>query len=137
MDKGYNSTAAILEDIQNLPIVAESLQKSNMYIAPNYNFLYSRKTTANTSMSSSKGYDLNQKIHIGMMEVLDELNPTLEQTIKTIATFEFPQSAVSHISITNQSYVSLSDKTDVEVNLVESESKDILIAPAIDEEAQK
>ena len=54
-----------------------------------------------------------------MMEVLEDLNPTLEQTIKTIATYEFSQSAVS------QSYVSLSDKTDVGVNLLESESKDI------------
>ena len=57
--------------------------------------------------------------------------------MNTIATNEFPQSAVLHISSTNQSYVSLSDKTDLEVKLVESESKDILIAPAIDEEAQK
>ena len=97
LDKGYNSTAALLEDIQNFPIVAEFLQKSNMYIAPNYNFLYTRKTTTNTSMSCSKGSDLNQKIHIGMMEVLEDLHPTLEQTIKTIATYEISQSAVSHI----------------------------------------
>ena len=107
LDKGYNSTAALLEDIQKFPIVAEFIQKSNLYIAPNYTFLYTRKTTANSPMSSSKGCDLNQKIHIGMMEVLEDLNPTLEHTIRTIATFEFPQSAVSHISSTNQSYVSL------------------------------
>ena len=104
MEKGYNSTAALLEDIQNFPIVAEFLQKSNMYIAPNYNFLYTRKTTANNSMSGSKASDLNKQIHIGMMEVLEDLTPTLEQTMTTIATNEFPQSAVLHISSTNQSY---------------------------------
>ena len=72
-------------------------------------------------MESSKLSDLNQKIHIGMMEVIDELIPEMDKTIRTIANFEFPQSSVSAISQTNQSYVSLSDKTDVEVNLVENE----------------
>ena len=72
MDKVYNSTAALLEDIPNLPIVVKFLQKSNLYIAPNYNFLYTRKTTANNSMSGSKESDLNQQIHIGMMEVLED-----------------------------------------------------------------
>ena len=88
-------------------------------------------------MSGSKASDLNKQIHIGMMEVLEDLTATLEQTMNTIATNEFSQSAVLHISSTNQSYLSLSDKTDLEVNLVESETKDILVAPAIDEEAQK
>ena len=72
-----------------------------------------------------------------MMDVMDELIPEIDERIRTIATFEFPQSSVSDISQTTQSYVSLSEKTDVEVNLVENETKDILIAPAIDEEAQK
>ena len=137
MDKSYNSTAALLEDIPNLPIIAEFIQKFNMYIAPNYNFLYTRKTPVNNLVSCSKKGDLNQHIHTGMMDVLDQLPATLDQTLSTIATNKFPHPAVLQISSTNQSYVSLSDKTDLEVNLVESETKDIFVAPAIDEEAQK
>ena len=72
-----------------------------------------------------------------MMEVLDDMSATLDQTLHEIATNVFPHPAVLQISNTNQSYVSLSDKTDLEVNLVESKTKDILVAPAIDEEAQK
>ena len=120
MDKCYNSTAALLEDIPNLPVIAEFIQRSNMYIAPNYNFLYTRKTTNNKSMPCSKKGNLNQQIHIGMMEVLDDLPATLDQILNKIATNEFPHPAVLQISNTNQSYVSLSDKTDLEVNLVES-----------------
>ena len=54
MDKCYNSTAELLEDIPNLPVIAEFIQMSNMYIAPNYNFFYARQTTNNKSMSSPK-----------------------------------------------------------------------------------
>ena len=39
------------------------------------------------------------------------------------------QSAINYVSLTNNS--------NIEVNLVESDQKDILIAPAIDEDAQK
>ena len=39
MDKCYISTAELLDDIPNLPIIAEFMQMSNMHIAPNYNFL--------------------------------------------------------------------------------------------------
>ena len=88
-------------------------------------------------MLCSKKGNLIQQIHIGMMEVLDDLPATLDQTLNKIATNEFPNPAVLQISTTNQSYVSLTDKTDLKVNLVESETKDILVAPAIDEEAQK
>ena len=78
-------------------------------------------------MSSTKKGKLNQKIHIGMMEVLEDMPAPLDQTFTAIATNEFPQPAVlQQISNTSQSYVSLSDKTDLEVNLVESETKDIL-----------
>ena len=135
MDKCYNSTAELLEDIPNLPVIAEFIQMSNMYIAPNYNFLYTRQTTNNKSMSIPKKGKLNQKIYIGMMEVLDDMPAPLNQTLTEIATNEFPHPAVLQISHTSHSYVSLSDKTVLEVNLIESETKDILVAPAIDEEA--
>jgi hypothetical protein len=41
------------------------------------------------------------------------------------------------LSQTNQIYVSIDDKTDLDVNLIKSDKKDILLAPALDEEAQK
>ena len=64
--------------------LSKFIQKSNMYIAPNYNFLYTRKTTNNNSMLCSKKGNLNQQIHIGMMEVLDDLLATVDQTLNKI-----------------------------------------------------
>jgi hypothetical protein len=40
-------------------------------------------------MSSPKNVKLNQKIHIGMMEVMEHISATLDQTLKQIATNEF------------------------------------------------
>ena len=72
-----------------------------------------------------------------MMEVLEDNSAPLDQTFAQIATTEFPHPAVLQISSTNQSYVSLANKTDLEVNLIESKTKDILLPPALDEKAQK
>ena len=85
-------------------------------------------------MTSPNIYKLNQKIHIGMMEVMDQNYTTLDQTLEQIASNEFTNPAVLQITQTNQNYVSLDCETDLEVNLIESEKKDILLAPAIDEE---
>jgi hypothetical protein len=35
MDKSYNSTEELREDIPNLSVVAEFIQMGNMYVAPN------------------------------------------------------------------------------------------------------
>ena len=40
MDKQYQSTAELRKNIPNMPIIAEFFQFGNMYVAPNYNFLY-------------------------------------------------------------------------------------------------
>jgi hypothetical protein len=37
-------------------------------------------------MSSAKNDKLNQKIHIGMMEVMEHISATLDQTLDQIAT---------------------------------------------------
>jgi hypothetical protein len=43
IDKSYKSTAELRDDITNLSVVVELFQMGNMYIAPNYNFLYTKK----------------------------------------------------------------------------------------------
>jgi hypothetical protein len=58
-----------------------------------------------------------------MMEVMEYNSATLDQTFEQIATNEFPNPAVLQLSPTNQIYVSLANKTDLEVNLIVSERK--------------
>ena len=137
MDKQYQSTAELRKDIPNMPIIAEFFQFGNMYVAPNYNFLYTRKTSHRESMISPNSAKLNQKIHIGMMDVMDQFDTMLNQTIELIASNELVDSAVLQITNTNQNFISLDGETDMEVNLIESNRKDALLAPAIDEDAQK
>ena len=72
-----------------------------------------------------------------MMEVMDQSYSTLEKTVEQISSNEFIDPAVLQIMHTNQNFVSLDCETDLEVNLIESDKKDILLAPAIDEDAQK
>jgi hypothetical protein len=136
-DKCYRSTAELREDIPNLQIIAEFTQMGNMYVAPNYNFPYTRGTNHTKSITRPNIYKVNQKIHIGMMEVMDQHYTTLDQTLQQIASNEFTYTSVLQITQTNQNFVSLDCETDLEVNLIESEKKDLLLAPAIDEEAQK
>jgi hypothetical protein len=71
-----------------------------------------------------------------MMDVMDHLSDTLDQTLEQMATNEFREPAVLKLSQTNQIYVSLADETDLEVYLIESDNKHILLEPAHDEEAQ-
>ena len=70
-----------------------------------------------------------------MMEVMDQSYSMLEQTIEQIASNEFFDAAVLQIGHTNQNFVSLDGETDLEINLIDK--KDLLLAPAIDEDAQK
>ena len=138
LDKSYNSTEELLEDIPNLSIVAEFFQMGNMYVAPNYNFLYTRKTNNTTLMSSPTLNQLNRKIHIGMMEIIDhKLNNMLEQAIAQIALNEVTDTSVLQIAHSNQNFASLDGETDMEINLIENDKKDLLLAPAIDEDDQK
>jgi hypothetical protein len=72
-----------------------------------------------------------------MIEAMESISAILDQSFKQLATNEFPNTKVLQITPTNQIYVSLANKTDLEVNLIESEKKKLLVAHAIDEEAQK
>jgi hypothetical protein len=49
---------------------------------------------------------------------MEHISASLDQTLERIATSEFYEPAVLQISQTNQIYVSLDDKTDLEVNLM-------------------
>ena len=86
-------------------------------------------------MMSPNSAKLDQKIHIGMMDVMDQFDTMLNQTIELIASNELVDSAVLQITNTNQNFISLDGETDIEVNLIESDRKDALLAPAIDEDA--
>ena len=136
MDNCYKSTAELRKDIPNLPIVAEFFQLGNMYVASNYNFLYTRITSHSESMISPNLDKLNQKIHIGMMEVMDQNYTLLEQAIEQIASNEFIDTAVLQIAHSNKKKISLDGETDLEINLIESDKKNLLLAPAIDEDDQ-
>ena len=70
------------------------------------------------SMTSPNLDKLNQKIHIGMIEVMDQSYTTLEQTIEQIASNEFIDPAVLQIVHTNQNFVSLDCETNLEINLI-------------------
>jgi hypothetical protein len=73
-------------------------------------------------MSSPKKNKLNQKIHIGLMDIMEHISAALYQTLEQIATHEFHDPVVFQLSQTNHIYVSLVDKNDLEVNLIESEN---------------
>ena len=84
-----------------MTIIAEFFQFGNMYVAPNYNFLYTRKTSHQESMMSPNSAKLDQKIHVGMMDVMDQFDTMLNQTIELIASNELVDSAVLQITNTN------------------------------------
>ena len=52
-------------------------------------------------MTSPNLDEWNQKIHIGMMEVMDQIDTMLDQTIELIAPNKFVDSAVLQITHTN------------------------------------
>ena len=66
-------------------------------------------------------------------EALDEFDAIL----MAAASLKQQSMAVSQIGETSTNYICLTNKAGIEVNLVENKQKDILLAPAIDEDAQK
>ena len=60
-----------------------------------------------------------------MMEVMDQSYSTLEQTIEQIASNKFIDTAVLQIGYTNQNFVSLDCETDLKINLIENDKKNI------------
>ena len=72
-----------------------------------------------------------------MMKALHQEVNGLDALITEIVATEQTSTSVSQIEQSAFNYVNLTNNSHIEVNLLESEQKDILIAPAIDEDAQK
>ena len=79
---------------------------------------------------------LDQQIHIGMMNEeaneLDALDVLLDEIVSSNQTLT-PVLQIGQ----SENFVHLTNNSQIKVNFIESDQKDILIAPAIDEEAQK
>ena len=127
-------TSIILETLPGLRIIAVFHQVSNLYVAPNYQFLYNRPIRSQQVPMST---NLDQQIHIDMMNEdaneLDALDVLLDEIVSSNQT----STPVLKIGQSEANYGHLTNNFHIEVNLVESDQKDILIAPAIDGEAQK
>ena len=100
-------------------------------------FLYSRQTISSESVIRPRNHILDQEIHIGMMETLPDEVDDFDTILMAASTLEQQPMTVSHIVATSTNYICLTNNDGIEVNLVENEQKDILLAPAIDEDAQK
>jgi hypothetical protein len=72
-----------------------------------------------------------------MMSAFSNDVDALDAVITEIAAIYQSSTSVSQIGQSASNYVSLTNESKIEVNLVESDQKDILVAPAIDEDAQK
>jgi hypothetical protein len=130
-------SSQIKKALPHWKIIAIFQQISNIYIAPNYMFLYRRKITSIKSTTSPIFNDLNQKIHNGMMNAISDEVDGLAAVLTEIASLEQGSMSVSQIGESSISYACLTNKSEIEFNLVENEQKDILVAPAIDADAQK
>ena len=100
-------------------------------------FLYSRQTISSESVISPSSHILDQEIHIGMMETLPDEVDDFDAILMAASTLEQQPMTVLQIVPTSTNYICLTNNDGIEVNLVENEQKDILLAPAIDEDAQK
>jgi hypothetical protein len=126
----------IQQPLPNWRIIATFQQVNNIWIASYYMFLYNRQTISIESTTSPSFNDLDQKIHIGMMKALPEELDEFDAILTATASLEQESMSVSQIGETSTNYICLTNKSEIEINLVENEQKDILVAPAIDEDAQ-
>jgi hypothetical protein len=74
-------------------------------------------------------------IHIGMMNAISEEVDGLDAVLAEIASLEHTPTSVLQVGETSSNYACLMNNSEFEVNLVENEQKDILVAPAIDTDA--
>ena len=72
-----------------------------------------------------------------MMTELPNNVDALDALLTEIVSSKQTSTPVSQIGQSTINYVGLTNNSVIEVNLVESDQKDILVAPAIDEDAQK
>jgi hypothetical protein len=131
------TSSQIQQSLPNWKIIAIFQQVNNIYIASNYMFLYNRQTISSESVTSPSIHILDQEIHIGMMEALPDEVDVFDAILMAASTLEQQPLTVSQIVETSTNYIFLTNKDGIEVNLVENEQKDILLAPAIDEDAPK
>jgi hypothetical protein len=122
-------TSNILETLPGLRIIAVFHQVSNLYVAPNYQFLYNRPIRPQQIPMST---NLDQQIQIGMMHEdaieWDALDVILDEIIWNDQT----STPVSQIGQSAINYANLTNNSRIEVNLVESDQKDILVANYLD-----
>ena len=90
---------------------------SNLYVAPNYKFLYERPIRSQKAPIST---NLDQEIHSGMMNEdaheLDALDVLLDEIVSSNQT----STPVSQIGKSEVNYGYLTNNSHIEVNLVES-----------------
>ena len=72
-----------------------------------------------------------------MMKALKPTENGLDALLSEIVSIEQTSTSVSQIGQSAISCVSLTNNSGIEVNLLESAQMDVLVAPAIDEDAQK
>ena len=118
MSDQYLSSSQIQEALPDGKIIAVFHQIGNIYIAPNYIFLHSRQTTSIKSTTSPNFNDLYQKIYIGMMNALSEEVDALDAVLTEIASLEQGSMSVSQIEESSTNHVCLTNKSEIEVNLV-------------------
>jgi hypothetical protein len=72
-----------------------------------------------------------------MMNAISDEVDALDALLTEIAFIEQTSTSVLQLEESASNYVCLTKNSEIEVNLVESKQKDILVEPAIDEDAQK
>ena len=112
-------TSKILEALPALKIIAVFRQIGNIYMTPSYTFLYDRPTISSRSSTSPIFSDLDKKIHIQMMTELPNVVDALDALLTEIVSMEQTSTSVTQIGQSAINYVSLTNKSVIEVNLVE------------------
>ena len=90
-------TSKILEASPGLKTIAVFSQIGNIYIAPNYMFLFDRPITSNQSSTNPIFNNLDQKYHIGMMTALSNDLDAQDALLTEIASIDQTSTSVSQI----------------------------------------
>ena len=72
-----------------------------------------------------------------MMNAVSEEVDGLDAVLAELVSFKQMSTSVSQIGESSSNYACLTNNSEIEVNLAENEQKNILVAPAIDADAQK
>ena len=111
-------TSNILEKLPGLRIIAVFYQVSNLYVAPNYQFLYNRPiSTQHFPMATN----VDQQIQIGMMQEGENEWDAPDVILDAIMPNDQTSTPVSQIGQSAINYANLTTNSGIEVNLVESD----------------